>query len=43
MCDDMEMDLEGDISSIYCNAQEGVEKRMYVVFRFPFPTAPIGK
>ena len=43
MCDDMTMDLEGDISCTDCNGQEGVTKRtVHVVFKFPFATAPIG-
>lgn len=43
MCDDMEMDLEGDISSTKCNAQEGVPQRIHVVFKFSFSIVPIGK
>jgi hypothetical protein len=44
MYDDMAMDLEGDISCTYCNAQEGVTKRtVYVAFKFPFANAPNGK
>jgi hypothetical protein len=44
MCDDMAVDVEGDISCTDCNAQERVTKRtVHVVFRFPFAIAPIGK
>lgn len=44
MCEDIEMDLEGDISSTYCNAQEEVTQRtVHVVFKLPFSAAPIGK
>ena len=44
MCDDMAMDLEGDISCTHCNVQEEVTKRtVHVAFKFPFATASIGK